>query len=93
MDDAAGAQHLDIATLFYLNRFKAQHPASPGSSEPFPFDRRAIEQRYRKSRLSLIDRFYVRADKHMENEAIEGLFSAAKKMPNSWWTRNLLRTC
>ena len=75
---------LDIATLFYYNRFNAEHRSSPGSSEPFAFDRKTIEQRYKKSRLTMIDRFYPRANKDTETEAIDGTFSAAKKMPNSW---------
>ena len=75
---------LDIATLFYYNRFNAEHRSSPGSSEPFAFDRKTIEQRYKKSRLTMIDRFYPRANKDTETEAIDGTFSAAKKMPTSW---------
>ena len=75
---------LDIATLFYYNRFNAEHRSSPRSSAPFAFDRETIEQRYKKSRLALIDRFYPRADKDTEIEAVEGTFAAAKKMPDSW---------
>ena len=74
----------DLATLFYLNRLEAEYRSANGSLKGFPFDRKTLEQRYRRGRMAMIERFYPRRGNKTENETINKMFSSARNMPTKW---------
>jgi hypothetical protein len=74
---------LDIATLFYLNRFSVEYREKHGNLNGFPFDRQHIEQRYSTAREGLMHTYYP--DKLVEEQKnIDALLLAATKMPTGW---------
>jgi hypothetical protein len=75
---------LDIATLFYLNRFAAEYKLSYENLKDFAFDRRTIEDRYSSSRIKMIEHLYPNVSKDTEKENITKLFATASTMPESW---------
>lgn len=74
---------LDVATLFYLNRFREEYREKHGTLRDFPFDRQHLADRYYSARMQLMSRFYPNKAE-AEEKAVKELLLAAKGMPNHW---------
>jgi hypothetical protein len=74
---------LDIATLFYLNRFTEEYRSKHGSLRGFPLDRQRIAGRYSGARVRLMSKFYP-DKREAEEKNVEALLLAAKTMPTGW---------
>ena len=74
---------LDLATLFYLNRFTEEYRGQHGNLTGFPFDRRLLADRYAAARTQLMSDFYP--DKlAAEQQTVRDLLLRAERMPSRW---------
>ena len=74
---------LDVATLFYLNRFREEYRDRCGTLRDFPFDWQRLADRYSGARMQLMNRFYPNKAE-AEEKAVKELLLAAKAMPSLW---------